>query len=274
MKRLIDVLQDYRHRHVALPSFNIDSFEIYQAVEEAVRSTHLPCLVQLSAGEDAFVGGERLFLLVQKARLEGLPLYLNMDHGADISRLKTMIRLGFDMVHFDGSKLDFDTNLMLAQDLVNYAHYYHTLVEVEFDKIKPSDTADADILTDPLAAKKFIDITGADFLAVSIGNKHGAIADLPENINLPHLATIAQTLPRAYLTLHGGSGIPLDQVQSAIRTGIVKININTDLRHAFKASLSQHLATFNSDKMYELLKPIVLDIATVVSQKLTDFSSF
>ncbi|MCL4384065.1 class II fructose-bisphosphate aldolase [Patescibacteria group bacterium] len=272
MKKLIDLLHDYQSHGQALPAFNIDSFEVYQAVELAVRRTNLPCLVQLSAGEDAFIGAERLFLLVQKARLENLPLYLNMDHGADCARLKTLLRLGFDMVHFDGSKLDLATNQMLAKDLVDYAHYYHSLVEVEFDAIKPTESPDAVVLTDSVAAKKFLSLTAADFLAVSIGNRHGAVADRPENLNLPQLAAIRAELPTSFLTLHGGSGIPLDQIQAAIKSGIVKININTDLRHVFKTSLQQHLAGLTSDKLYDLLTPVISDLAATIQQKLINFS--
>lgn len=273
MKKLKELVESYRQTGKAIPSFNIDTFEIYQSVELAVRETALPCLVQLSAGEDAFIEAERLFMLVQKARLEALPIYLNMDHGANIGRLKQLIKLGFDMVHFDGSKLDLATNQLLAKDLVEFAHYYGTLVEVEFDQIKLTENQDAVTLTSPQTAKEFIGITSADFFAVSIGNKHGAIANQPEFIDLAHLAKIKAELPHTFLTLHGGSGIDSNQINAAIKQGIVKININTDLRHAFRNSLNKHIVTFDSDRAYELLKPVVADVATVVKQKLLQFSS-
>src|SRR3989339_970887 len=111
MKSLFEVFTQYRSRNHALPAFNIDSFEVYQAVEVAVRDTALPCIVQLSPGEDKFIQAERLFLLVRKANIDGLPIYLNMDHGHDTSRLLSLVSLGFDMVHLDGSDLEYSVNL-------------------------------------------------------------------------------------------------------------------------------------------------------------------
>ncbi len=273
MKKLSEVINQYRQEHHAIPAFNIDTFEIFQAIEAAVKETNLPCIVQLSAGEDAFIEAERLFLLVQKSRLNDLPIYLNMDHGNNISRLKQTLKLGFDMVHFDGSKLDLALNQLLAKDLVEYAHYFHSLVEVEFDAIHLVDNHDATVFTDPQTAKKFVDTTRPDFFAVSIGNKHGAIDNQPEYINLELLKTIATTLPDTYLTLHGGSGIDPHQVQQAIASGIVKININTDLRHAFRRSLNQAVTTINSEKAYELMAPVVAAVKEVAKNKLLDFQA-
>jgi len=107
MNTLRQYLDQYKSQHFAIPAFNIDCFEIYQAVEDVVAETGLPCIVQLSAGEDKFIQAERLFMLVKKARVDGLPIFLNMDHGKDLSRLEHLTSLGFDMVHFDGSNLDY-----------------------------------------------------------------------------------------------------------------------------------------------------------------------
>ena len=270
MPKLIDIIKHYRQDHHAIPAFNIDCYEILQAVVAAVKQTNLPAIVQLSAGEDQFIQAENIYMLVKKAQLDGLPLFINMDHGSNITRLKQLLKLGFDMVHFDGSKIDFDTNQLLAKDLISYAHYYHGLVEVEFDHIVPTGSGESGALTDPQVAKSFILNTGADFFAVSIGNQHGAIKGQPEFINLELLTQIQSSIPQTFLTLHGGSGIDSSQISQAINSGIVKINIKTDLRQTYKKALLESVSN-PSEKLYEILQPAIDQVTAVIMQKLKSF---
>lgn len=266
---LPQLLQDYSQKQFALPAFNIDTFEIYQAVENAVRETNLPCLVQLSPGEDKFIEAERLFMLVRKANHDGLPIYLNMDHGQDITRLEHLADLGFDMLHFDGSKLEYADNLAIAKLFVAKIKSSHpqTLIEVEFNPL--SETT----YTSPSQAREFIKASSADLLAVSIGNIHGVNQSAPEHINVSLLSEIRTSLPNTFFTLHGGSGISQDQIHSAIGLGVVKININTDLRLKFIASLRNQITVSQTEKVYEIFNPVITDVATVIKQKLIDFTT-
>lgn len=276
MKPLKQLFLESRTDHQAIPSFNIDSFEIFQAVIAAVTKTRLPCLVQLSANEDDFIHAENLYLLVKKANLDGLPIYLNMDHGHDLNRLKTLVRLGFDMVHFDGSFLDYPQNLTKSTEFISEIRSLNPdcLVEVEFNKINLTETGvSPDSFTAPSQAKEFITANHADLLAVSIGNLHGANPSLPEVIDLKLLESITKILPDTFFTLHGGSGIPLDLVRSAINLGIVKININTDLRQKFKASLQTNLTRSPSEKIYDYFSPVITDIQKIISEKLINFQN-
>lgn len=275
MNTLKQTLANYKLEHKALPSFNIDSFEIFQAVEMAVAQTSLPCLVQLSANEDKFIEAEKLFLLVKKANLQGLPIYLNMDHGKDLDRLKKMVHLGFDMVHFDGSALPYDQNLAAATQFVKEVKFTNPniVIEVEFNKINLIETGvDPDSFTRPDQALEFMTQTGADLLASSIGNLHGVNTDMPEVIDLNLLKDICDLLPNKMLTLHGGSGIALDQIKSAINLGIVKTNINTDLRLQFKKTLTASINSSPSEKIYDYLTPAIDDVKKIVVQKLLQFS--
>lgn len=276
MLTLRDQFLEYFSKHKAMPSFNIDSFEIFQAVEMAVAETNLPCLVQLSANEDKFIEAERLFLLVKKSRLQGLPIYLNMDHCHDLSRMVNLVKLGFDMVHFDGSALDYQENLDTAQSLIKKLREINpnVVIEVEFNKINLIENGvNPDSFTKPEQALEFISGTNADLLAVSIGNLHGVSTNTPEAINLDLFTQIATVLPNHFFTLHGGSGIPLDQVKAAIRLGIVKININTDLRLQFVASLRRELAIQASEKIYDYFSPVINDVKKVMVEKLINFST-
>lgn len=269
-------LQDYKLNHSALPAFNIDTFEVYQAVEQAVKETSLPCIVQLSAGEDKFIQAERLMMLVRKANVDGLPIYLNMDHGQNTDRLLETVKLGFDMVHFDGSKLPYGDNLSKATVFIKTARTINPdlVVEVEFNHINLSSEGVAeDSYTNPDQAVEFVITTGADLLAVSIGNLHGVNKDIPEKIDLDRFSSIVQALPDKLFTLHGGSGIPLESVKNAIGLGIVKININTDLRLQFKQSLTASLISRNTEKMYEYLDPVIADIKKIVIEKLKNFKN-
>lgn len=265
------LLLDYQQKHQALPAFNIDSFEIYQAVEMAVSELNLPCIVQLSPSEDKFIQAERLLMLVKKANREDLPIYLNMDHGHDVRRLEACLQLGFDMVHFDGSKMDYSTNLATTKYFVNNMKekYPDSLIEVEFNHINLVDAAPSpDSFTHPSEAKEFMATTGGDLFALSIGNLHGVDCHNPEHLNLGLLSEIKDILGDTFLTLHGGSGVPLDQINSAINLGVVKININTSLRLKFIESLRHQLTLGRSEKIYEYLIPAVDDVKQVIKQNL------
>ena len=275
MTPLKELFSDYQKKHQAIPAFNIDSFEIYQAVEMAVSELSLPCIVQLSSNEDTFIHAERLLMLVKKANAEGLPIYLNMDHGSDVNRLETCLRLGFDMVHFDASKMDYSTSLAASKYFVEKMknNYPQALIEVEFNHINLIDTLPApDSFTDPTKALEFMNLTKADLFAVSIGNLHGVSTNSPERLNISLLSQIKDTLGGTFLTLHGGSGVSSEQIQDAINLGIVKININTDLRLKFIESLRHQLTIQNSEKIYDYLTPVINDVKEVIKQKLISFT--
>lgn len=277
MKTLKQLLIEYRATGKAIPAFNIDSFEIYQAVEESVKETGLSCIVQLSPGEDKFIHAERLFVLVKKAQLDGLPIYLNMDHGQDQIRLEKLISLGFDMIHFDGSKMEYSTNLETSQKFIFNlkTHYPDIIFEVEFDKINLVDSqVSKNSFTNPDKALEFITQTNADLLAVSIGNLHGISLKLPEVIDLNLLSKIKNKIPEdKFITLHGGSGINPDQLSEAIKLGVVKININTELRNNFNQSLSKIYASGFSQKVYENFTPAIEDLKNIIKSKLLLFST-
>ena len=278
MKTLKQLLTEYKTTGKAIPAFNIDSFEIYQAIEDSVKDTGLPCIVQLSPGEDKFVHAERLFVLVKKAQIEGLPIYLNMDHGQDQLRLEKLVNLGYDMIHYDGSKQDYQTNLDTSQKFIKTLkyHYPNSLFEVEFNKINLVDSQPSkDSFTNPQQALEFITQTDADLLAVSIGNLHGVSVKIPETIDLNLLSKIRHKLPEdKFITLHGGSGISADQISQAIKLGVVKININTELRIAFNQSLSKvYRQEEYSQKIYENLVPAIEYLKAVVKSKLLLFST-
>ena len=195
--------------------------------------------------------------------------------------VKKAIELGFDMVHFDGSELPFEENLKASIQLVELAHQKGALIEVEFQKIQRSSQAYLEetaeevqikgTFTDPEEAEKIIAQTKADVLAVSVGNLHG-VYKTPEEINLLLLEDLKKRLP-CYMSLHGGSGINEDQVRKATKSGIVKINVNTDLRLAYRKTLENVLKGSDEVKVYKIMPPVIGAIQKVVEEKIELFGS-
>lgn len=275
MISLNDQFTQCRSSHTALPAFNIDSWEIFQSVVAAVKASPRPCLVQLSAGEDKFIGAENLFLLTRRAQIDGLPIYLNMDHGQDPSRLLALVRLGFDMVHYDVSAKDYVTALPAARDFIAEAKSINpsVVIETEFNHIDLVESGvNPSSFTNPDQAVEFALTTKTDLLAVSVGNLHGVNTLAPEKLDLDLLNSVRQAVPpELHFTLHGGSGISLGDIKSAVALGVVKININTDLRLQFKQSLIREINSTKSDKIYDYYSPVVDDLSSVITGKLEQF---
>jgi len=270
---LRELFTDYRKKGLAIPAFNIDCFETFQALEEIVLDTKTPVIAQLSPGELKFIKPQRLVALTNLLTKKDLPIFLNVDHGRDLDSLKRVIDLGFDMIHFDGSDLPFQDNLKLATQITSYAHQKNALVEVEFDRIQPiGNKLSVDSFTDPDRAKTFMQTTQADLLAVSVGNLHGVDVNCPETLDLPRLSKISQKLPDNFLVMHGGSGIDPKDLKTAIQHKIVKINVNTDLRLAFKAHLQASLSSTDTIKAYTILSAPIQAIKDKMKEKLDLFS--
>ncbi|MFA6602706.1 MAG: class II fructose-bisphosphate aldolase [Candidatus Shapirobacteria bacterium] len=276
MTSLLQLLASLRSQKLAVPAFNIDSWEIFQSIVRSLRAHPLPCIVQLSAGEDKFVEAENLFLLARRARIDGLPIYLNMDHGQDPTRLLSLVKLGFDMVHLDLSGKDYVTAVAQARDFVKSAKSINpqVIVETEFNHINLVGTdVDPSSWTDPAQASEFALTTKTDLLAVSIGNLHGVNTLAPEKLDLTLLSAIRAAVPESLnFTLHGGSGLSREDITAAIAQGVVKININTDLRLQCKQSLLREINSTKSDKIYDYLSPVIDDLTTIINQKLLQFS--
>jgi fructose-bisphosphate aldolase class II len=180
------------------------------------------------------------------------------------------------MVHFDGSTADYESNINLSQYFVNKIRAINPeiLVEVEFNKIKAvGEAIDPESLTKVEEAKDFMNRSGAEMLAVSIGNLHGVNINSPERLDLELLKKIAGVLPDKFLAMHGGSGIDQVQLKEAIKMGIVKINVNTDLRLAFRKGMIKGLAENKGDKVYEWMRGAVEEVKRVVRERLLNGAS-
>ncbi|MBN2095028.1 MAG: class II fructose-bisphosphate aldolase [Candidatus Aenigmarchaeota archaeon] len=254
-----------RKKGVAVGAFNFSEVSQLKGIIAAGKKTGQPFIVQTSEAESRYLGLDYSYALKTAAEKElGCPLIINQDHGKSFEYIKGAVDAGYEMVHFDGSKLPLDENIKIAKKVVAYAHKKGVIVEGEVGylggsskihkealKIRPED------MTHPEEAKGFIEKTGVDLLAIAIGNVHGVCAQMPK-LDIKRLSAIHKELRgRAFLTLHGGSGIPAGQIRKAISEGITKINVNTELRFAWRSAVEKSMK-INAG---EVAPPIIMPLA-------------
>jgi fructose-bisphosphate aldolase class II len=223
----------------AIGAFNTSNLEITKAIIAAAEKAKSPVIIETSEGEMGAltpeVAAAEIATLAKKAKV---PIVLHLDHGKSLESVKTAVEAGYTSVHLDGSSLPYNENVKLTRVATKLAHSHGLTIEGEVGHIAGSSEAHAhkieiekENLTSPSEAAKFVKETGVDVLAVSIGNIHGVYSNPPQ-LDFERFAEIA-TKAKSYFSLHGGSGIPKNQIKKAIKLGISKVNVNTELRMAF-----------------------------------------
>lgn len=268
----------------AIGAFNVDNLEIFKAVVAAAKIKKSPVIVEFSDGEVEYFGTKNVVDLVQNAKEElNLPILLNLDHGPDQQSVEEAVEAGFEMVHFDGAKMPYEENLRITKEIVPKAHGKGLTVEAEIDHIAGSSTVHKEQITveeikqgftDPARAKRFVEETGIDIYAAFFGNVHGVFPVQPK-VDLELLKRIREAIPNTFLSMHGGSGIPDEEVKEAIKVGgIVKVNVNTELRAAFRDTLEKTLKE-NPDEyaLYKIMPPVLSKVQDVVARKIDAFGS-
>ena len=198
----------------------------------------------LSAGSSSFgaVGREPLAAAaLAAARAASVPVGVHLDHCTKLEEIEACIALGYSSVMFDGSHQDFEDNVTLTRLVVEQAHAAGVWVEAELGALSGDEDASGDVevgdMTDPAQAAAFVERTGVDALAVAIGNVHGFTPD-PVRLDLERLAEIAAATP-VPLVLHGASGLPAEDLLGAVELGVVKVNVNAELRRAYIGALQR-----------------------------------
>ncbi|MFH1171622.1 MAG: class II fructose-bisphosphate aldolase [bacterium] len=277
------VLQRARAGGYAVGAFNVSTDVVLKAIVQAAAKLRAPVIIETSSGETAFVGARLQAAVVhayeQQARL---PLLMNLDHAKTYAEVRTAMEAGYAMLHFDGSELSKKTNVRILKRVVHEAHARRLLVEGERDHITgssewhPGTKMEKELrkgmLTDPDEAAAFVQQTGVDIFAPFIGNIHGVFQN-KERLDFRLLQTLSSTLP-CFLSLHGGSGIHAQHIRRAIGMGIVKINVNTDLRIAYLLALRATLKKHPREAApYKILPPVVAAVQKVVEEKIRLFGS-
>lgn len=280
----IKLLGGARSGNWAIGQFNVSNLEILRGVFEAAKILKSPVIIGTSEKESQYMGLRQCAALVKIFKEEyDVPAYLDLDHGKTFDYIKEAISAGYDLVHFDGSKLNLDENIKIAKKIVKYAHGKNVLVEGEVGCIRGSSEIwkgeqqiKNEDLTIPKDAVNFVKETGVDSLAVSVGAFHGMeIGKNNPAINLERLSEIEKMVGnKAFLVLHGGSGVSTEDIKEAIKRGIVKININTELRLAFANSLGKIFERIPEEiAPYKYMPQAMSAVQKVVEEKMKLFNS-
>lgn len=278
-----DWLEKAKREKFAIGAFNVGNLETFKAVVQAASNKKSPVIIESSPGETSFLGADNIVDLAKNYSQDlGIPILVNLDHAESLEQCLEGIKAGYDLIHFDGSKLPLDQNLEITKKVVETAHQKDLIVEGEMDHIigssqvhegSATEVIAQNMFTDPQKAADFVKVSGIDMLAVFFGNVHGIFKQGGENLDLELLQKIASAT-NCYLSLHGGSGISNEQVQEAIKLGIVKVNINTQMRQAFRDELEEELKD-NPDEyaMYKLEPQVIEAVQKVVEDKIEVFGS-
>ncbi|GET09398.1 fructose-bisphosphate aldolase [Ligilactobacillus agilis] len=225
-----------RQGHYAVGAFNTNNLEWTRAILKAAQEKNTPVLIQVSMGAAKYMGDYKLVktLVEEEMRVMGItvPVVMHLDHG-NYEAAKACIEAGYTSVMFDGHDLPFEENLAKTKEIVELAHAKGISVEAEVGSIGGEEDGiiGAGELADVEEAKQ-IAALGVDYLACGIGNIHGKYPENWQGLNFDRLKELADAIDTP-LVLHGGSGIPQEQVVKAIKMGISKVNINTECQLAF-----------------------------------------
>ncbi|MCR4427301.1 MAG: class II fructose-1,6-bisphosphate aldolase [Firmicutes bacterium] len=282
-------------------AFNVNNLEFAKAVVRAAVDERSPIIVQVSEGAIAYAGLREISGMVRTiADSVQVPVALHLDHGRNYATIVDCIRNGFTSVMIDGSHLPFEENIALTAKVVETAHAVGVSVEAELGKLAGIEdniaVAERDaILTDPDEAREFVERTAVDALAVAIGTSHGPHKFKGDPVLALDLVTEIKKRVPIPLVLHGASGvspdtvmlgekygakwagsrgIPDESIVEAIRRGINKVNIDTDMRLAFIASIRETLGTHPEiTDPRDILKPASAAVRAVAAAKMRLFGS-
>ncbi|WP_025724957.1 class II fructose-1,6-bisphosphate aldolase [Acholeplasma granularum] len=277
-----EMLQKAKAEGYAVAQININNLEWIKAVLSTVQELKSPVILGVSEGAAKYMGGyENVMAMVStldKAMNITVPVAVHLDHGTYEGAFKA-IRAGFTSVMFDGSHYPFEENLTKTKEVVAVAHAVGVSVEAEVGSIggEEDGVVGTGELADPEECR-IIAATGVDLFAAGIGNIHGKYPANWKGLDFGVLKTVSEVTNGVPLVLHGGTGIPSDQIKKAISLGIAKINVNTELQLAFAAATRKYIEEGKDleSKGFDprkLLNPGYLAMKEVVKDKLTMFGS-
>ena len=275
-----------RAEHFALGAFNLDNQETLKAVVRAAANKKAPVLVELSQGEVDALGIENVRDMVDNYRAEfGVEMYINLDHSPSVAAAKEAIEAGYEFIHIDISQANKNATVeeIIAgtKEVVEYAKLTGALVESEPHYFGGSSNVHTEAFdyeevrktfSTPESAQSFIQATGIDTFAAAVGNLHGSYP-VPKIIDLELLQQIRNAVD-CNISLHGGSGTPGHYFVDAVKIGVSKININSDMRVAYRKTLEQVLSDNPTEyAVVKLMDTVVEAVQSVVESKIDMFNS-
>ncbi len=275
-----------RAEKFALGAFNLDNQETLKAVVHAAANKKAPVLVEVSKGEVDALGAHNVRDMVDNYRAEfGVQIFINLDHSPSVADAKAGIEAGFEFIHIDVSQANHDATdeeiVAATKQVVEYAKLTGALVESEphyfggssnvHDEAFDYETIKKTFST-PEGTKAFVEATGIDTYAAAVGNLHGKYP-VPKKLDLELLQQVRNVID-CNISLHGGSGTPGHYFVDAVKIGVTKININSDMRYAYRKTLEKVLAE-NPDEfaVVKLMDTVIDAVQEVVESKIDMFNS-
>jgi ketose-bisphosphate aldolase len=236
------LLNEAKRGGYAVPGFNVSNLELALGVLDAAEGSRAPVLLQFNPANLEHFGGIEVAAATARALASQatVPVAVHLDHGPALSLLRAAVRAGFTSLMFDGSTFPLERNMRETQEAVTIALAAGLPLEAELGHVggrEPGVATSEAVLTEPASAQLFVDLTRVDALAVSVGTAHG----MAGSVNLDFVAALREATRGLPLVLHGGSGVPPEQLREAVRAGIRKVNISTEIHVAFSKALDAGL---------------------------------
>lgn len=254
----------------ALLATNFYNYETLSGVLNAAQATGFPIILQTSPSTLDYLGIDVAVALARSAlKKHNVEGWLHLDHAHSYDLIKECLEAGYDSVMIDASEKSFSENVEITSRVTDLAKKYNANVEAELGYVAKLGQAQEKEsgFTDPDEAKRFVDQTGVDALAVAIGSAHGFYSDEP-NLDLDRLEKINEATSAA-LVLHGGSGIPDLQIQKSIRLGIRKINLATEIKDMFMNTLKKDLKNNDEIDLRKIFPSAIEKVNQLVQAKLS-----
>ncbi len=258
-----DVLAVAHANHFAVPAFNMSNNMLLRGVIEASEEADSPVIFAIHPDELAFVRPAFIKAVIEEAHKTRIPVCIHLDHGSTIKQIMEAIQCGFTSVMIDASTRPLEENIAISKEVVELAHFINVSVEGELGTIgttsRQAEAGTKDIIyVNPDDVETYVHSTGVDSLAVAIGTAHGLYPkDRKPELRLELLKEITARVDIP-LVLHGGSANPDEEIAMAVKLGINKINISSDIKDAFYAKCRELLA---DPGLYEplLIYPACID---------------
>ena len=240
-----DMVKEAHKGKYAIGHFNINNLEWTKSILLEAEANKTPVILGVSEGAGKYMCGfdtvARMVYAMHDALGITVPMALHLDHGT-YEGAKACVKAGFTSIMFDGHSLDIKENLKKTKELVSLAHSHGISIEAEVGSIggEEDGVIGAGECADPEDCKKMRDL-GIDILAAGIGNIHGVYPSNWKGLSFETLEAIKEAVPEMPLVLHGGSGVPDDQVKKAISLGVSKVNVNTECQIAFAEATRKYI---------------------------------
>ena len=276
MKNLLAVAKKNRF---AIPAFNISDWSMFIGIMDLCEETNSPVIIEIHPLELDFVGEDFMESVKMRAMKSSVPVCIHLDHCNDFGKIIHAIQCGFTSVMFDGAELPFEENIAGAKKVVEAAHSVNVSVEAELGTIGSTNPDEIEggaaqiIYTNPEDAKKFVEATGIDTLAIAIGTSHGLYpAGMKPELKLDLLQEIEAKVDIP-LVLHGGSNNRDDEIGKSVLLGINKINIASDIKTAYFNKMRDVLKDKDMREQ-NIIEPIGIEaMKEVVKHKLDLFQT-